>query len=352
MNKVNEIKEALEKALNRIEDFSECAALDYPAYYNIGDHLIWLGMLSWIADVKKARVSYAASRHDYSAEKLEEKTKKGPIFLTGGGNFGDLWPPHQCFREAVIARHRDRPVIVMPQSIFFKSPAELEKSKRILNSHPNLTIFARDDYSYELAYKHFTSCKVWRSPDVAFQLNGILKRDGEGENLPLLYHCRADRESQSGFAFRPDDSSQGCVADWVTMTPRTKILQKFIRKMPFLWGMPFTLPLETGMKSRVFRRSAPYAEKLKTFDRPALHLRSLHLTMAGVDQFSRYRFVITNRLHGHILCVLLEIPHVFLPNAYHKNSAFYSTWTSKVSFCRFVTDASKVFPAMREIQAV
>ena len=43
---------------------------------------------------------------------------------------------------------------------------------------------------------------------------------------------------------------------------------------------------------------------------------------------SKGRAVITDRLHAHILCVLLGIPHVVLDNSYGKVRSFYDTWTS------------------------
>jgi pyruvyl transferase EpsO len=39
------------------------------------------------------------------------------------------------------------------------------------------------------------------------------------------------------------------------------------------------------------------------------------------------RVVVTDRLHGHILCVLLGIPHVVLDNQHGKLSAYHSRWT-------------------------
>jgi pyruvyl transferase EpsO len=39
--------------------------------------------------------------------------------------------------------------------------------------------------------------------------------------------------------------------------------------------------------------------------------------------------VVTDRLHGHILSVLLGIPHVVLDNSYGKVRSFYETWTAQ-----------------------
>ena len=48
----------------------------------------------------------------------------------------------------------------------------------------------------------------------------------------------------------------------------------------------------------------------------------------GLAVLSRGRFVVTDRLHAHILCLLLDIPHVALNNSYGKVSGFAEQWTA------------------------
>jgi pyruvyl transferase EpsO len=47
----------------------------------------------------------------------------------------------------------------------------------------------------------------------------------------------------------------------------------------------------------------------------------------GAHLLSAADVVITDRLHGHILCLLLGIPHVVLPDRFGKLSNFWQTWT-------------------------
>src|SRR5207249_3440314 len=49
--------------------------------------------------------------------------------------------------------------------------------------------------------------------------------------------------------------------------------------------------------------------------------------LRGCCLLSKGCVVITDRLHGHILCLLLGIPHVLLDNNYGKVRWFYETWT-------------------------
>jgi exopolysaccharide biosynthesis predicted pyruvyltransferase EpsI len=53
---------------------------------------------------------------------------------------------------------------------------------------------------------------------------------------------------------------------------------------------------------------------------------------------SRGRVVITDRLHGHILCLLLGLPHVLLDNSIGKLSAYFETWTPSMAGVTFASD--------------
>ena len=43
--------------------------------------------------------------------------------------------------------------------------------------------------------------------------------------------------------------------------------------------------------------------------------------------------VVTDRLHGHILCCLLDIPHVVMDNVYGKIGNFRETWNTGDGLC-------------------
>ena len=49
-------------------------------------------------------------------------------------------------------------------------------------------------------------------------------------------------------------------------------------------------------------------------------IRGLRILSAG-------KVVVTDRLHAHILCLLMNIPHVLLDNSYGKVNNFVDTWT-------------------------
>ena len=48
----------------------------------------------------------------------------------------------------------------------------------------------------------------------------------------------------------------------------------------------------------------------------------------GIDLLGSARQVITDRMHGHIMCVLIDRPHCVLDNSYGKTSGLISAWNT------------------------
>ena len=58
-----------------------------------------------------------------------------------------------------------------------------------------------------------------------------------------------------------------------------------------------------------------------------LHNRSALLTATAAAQLvSSARVVVTDRLHAHVLCTMLAVPHVVVDGGYGKIRAFLETW--------------------------
>ncbi len=358
------IQEILHTALGNIGTFEQCALLDYPNHPNIGDHLIWLGEILYLTDILKTKINYVSNIQDFSPELLDKRVGKSPILLHGGGNLGDLWPNYQIWREQIISKYRDREIIILPQSIYFASKDNLIRAANIFNSHPNLTIFARENYSYELANKYFNHCRVIKAPDSAFQMvNMPLLSFKPNPKHPILYLCREDSELNQDFSPTALEIPNLVVQDWVNS-------QKWIYRgrgsfgalKEWYWRIPGVVLLvregwqRRGLANpqewiirRRWERFHPYVEKFDTLYDPFIHQFSWSLMHAGIYQFTQNRLVITNRLHGHILCILLGIPHILLPNSYYKNESFYETWTYQIPFCKFVKEPSQVKVAVQQL---
>jgi len=349
----SELKQELHKALAGLEPFEECAFLDYPNHQNVGDHLIWLGGLSYLTDTLKAKIKYSSAVIDFSADDMEKAIGKAPIILHGGGNLGDLWPRYQKFREEIVARYQKQPIIIFPQAIYFQDKTNLETAAKIFNSHPNLTIVTRDQYSYNFASENFFSCNNILAPDMAFQLAGMPGINANPANKrSILYQCRSDREFNKGATPSSINLSNLVLEDWTSFKerdyPSSLSIQGVGRIFSDAWKQGEVVPIQ-WTSQRIWKFFHPYAANFKPLPLAQNHLESLRYMHHGVYQFRKHRLVITTRLHGHILCVLMGIPHVVIPNSYHKITSFHETWTNRVPFCKLVTHHSQVKEAAEEL---
>ena len=280
-----------------------CALVDYPDYSNVGDAAIWLGTLAYFRSRRIPEPRYVASIGAFSEAELHASLPEGPILIQGGGNFGDLWPRHQEFRKHLLERFPDREIIQLPQSIHFGDPANAADTARAIARHGNVRLFVRDVPSYEFAAAHF-DCETVLCPDMALFL-GPLERSAP--EVDVLYLLRTDKERASRDpAGMPDHSFR--VADWPVESRVSSRHSRLRRVLHRIGGGPADHP---GTRAARYEAAAR-----------ARVLRGTALLSSG-------RVVITDRLHAHILCLLLGIPHAVLDNSYGKLGRFLEAWTGE-----------------------
>lgn len=355
ISKLEDIRSALHQALEVLAPVRECALLDYPANYNLGDHLIWLGTIFYLSSLN-IKIKYATSITDFSKAQLEQKVGDAPILLNGGGNLGDLWPKFQSFREQIVSQYRDRPVFILPQSIYFRYQDNLKKAAEIFNAHPDLTLFVRDNYSYKIATEYFVNCRVVKSPDMAFELVNLPKLPITQNSNSILYLCRNDREKKSSFSPAALEIPNLVVEDWISFQWMSKLPEDWIyipglvRLIREGWQRGFANPVE-WLSRQKWEKLHPCATYFSHLDRPGIHRKSWSMMHSGIYQLKKHRLFITDRLHAHILGLLLNIPHVVLPGSYYKIEAFYNTWTYQLPFARLVTDPAQVKVALEKLSS-
>ncbi|PAP94210.1 polysaccharide pyruvyl transferase family protein [Mesorhizobium wenxiniae] len=274
------------------------AILDFPDIRNCGDSAIWLGEMAYLKDRYGKRPAYVSRMRDFSAEDLERAVPTGPIFIHGGGNFGDLWITHQDFRERVLEQFPNRRIIQFPQSIHYKSQERRERSARIIGRHKNFVLLVRDEESKAFAEKHF-DCEVRLCPDMAFCIGAL---EPEASEFPVLAMLRADLE-KAGDVDRsayPDIPME----DWITESARQVRVAKAIGAASALLALK------------------PAEVRLRKLD-AAAHNRFRR----GIRQISRGRAIVTDRLHVHICSLLIGRPHAVLDNSYGKIRRFMAAFS-------------------------
>lgn len=307
---------------------SPCALLDYPLHANVGDNAIWLGEQRVLRTLG-ARVRYTVDQSAYDRRRLAERLAgRGTILLHGGGNLGDLWPEHQRFREEVIEAFPDYPIIQLPQSICFRNPAALRRAKVMFDRHPNLTLLVRDQRSLDIARNAFRARSIL-CPDMALAL-GELKRSGR-PRVDLLALCRSDHES-AGKA-PPVGHGRWRIEDWVTAPRELRgSVWRALRRLNRYHGV-------LGLRRSVL-------------DGLYYDLLARQRLQYGRRLLSLGRVVVTDRLHGHVLSLLLGIPHVIMDDRYGKVRSFYETWTKQSTLAIFVDSPRAAAEAVAALASV
>lgn len=286
------------------------ALIGFPNHSNPGDAAIWVGELAWLRR-RGHRIDYVCDWLGYDPRALERHAPDAVLLLHGGGNLGDLWPAHQVLREQIITAFPHRRIVQLPQTLAFRDPARLERARRVFDAHGDLHLLLRDHRSLEQARAAF-ACDSRLCPDAALAL-GPLARLGTPVT-DVLWMARTDAEAAGSTSTTPDGARR---VDWLSEQSGdlgwtdAEARQRFVSRGG----------------GRLLKRAgaalAPAAPALwRLYDRQAI----------GRLQYGRRllctgRTVVTDRLHGHILCVLMDIPHVALDNSYGKNRSFHEAWT-------------------------
>jgi exopolysaccharide biosynthesis predicted pyruvyltransferase EpsI len=281
------------------------ALVDFPNHANVGDSAIWVGTTAYFWAHRGRAPRYVSSIDSFSEAALRASVPEGPIFVHGGGNFGDLWPRHQKFREHLLGRFPDREIIQLPQSIHFDDPARAETVARAIARHGRFRLFVRDRPSYDFAAARF-DCEIALCPDMALFIGPL---DRGAADVDVLYLLRTDKEQAvRGDAGRADYTFR--VADWLVergLSVEARKLRRILREM------------RRGQWDRPALRAASYDAAAR-----ARVLRGCRLLSSG-------RVVITDRLHAHLLSLLLDIPHAVLDNSYGKLGRFLDVWTGEAA---------------------
>ncbi|WP_265501117.1 polysaccharide pyruvyl transferase family protein [Paracoccus beibuensis] len=286
------------------EDARNYSVVDYPAYNNMGDLAIWMGQRQVLRDVFRKDPRYVASQQDYRKD-IDKFCTDGIIFINGGGNFGNLWPSHQEFRLRIIRDYPHRKIVQLPQSICFSGPEHLEETKSLIGSHKNFHLCVRDQTSFDFAVREF-DCPVYMAPDAAHCIPTYSAETATREIFSLV---RRDKESSIP-DLRDLLSQYGPTADWE--------------------GIDRYFYENEGAIDRLFRRRLQYkfsssrimmSYRLKMYDRLARNSID-----KGTKLLSQGEMIVSDRLHAHIICVLMGKRHIAIDNANGKVGEYIRKW--------------------------
>lgn len=272
-------------------------------YGNLGDVAITIAQRNYLmARYPDAQVvEMPIGRTTLDLPVLVRSLQPGDIVtLVGGGNMGDRYDDIEYLRQLVVRRVRSNEVLSFPQTFDFSNGRAgrraLRRAKRAYESHPNLTLMARDPESLRLMRRHLRGCKTVLAPDVVLTETKGLSQGSVKSGVVVAFREDSER------ALSPHD--------------RHRIL-------------------------RIAAEQGPVLERDTQVDEAAVAgpLREAALE-AVLGDFQSACLVLTDRLHGMIFAVITGTPCVAFDNGTQKVSRFYKAWLSGMPGLSLVDEVS------------
>lgn len=299
-DRMERLKRMLLPIVKVIPPGSQIAYLDYPVHENIGDLLIMKGTELFFRE-HRIRVRKRLCLHQFRVGM--RLPQDWILVFHGGGNFGDLYPDNQRFREQVARAYPQHRIVVLPQTVHFADASQQERSLRLLGEHPDFHLFVRDTVSYDTVKEKLAN--VYLAPDMAHQLYPIQRQRGTdpGGRRGTLGLLRTDGEAgpqSAGLAAADLGTDWPALLTWTEFLALRLLVIGF-RLDRYLFNLLPLRPLWYRMAERWIGKA-----------------RRLY---SDCDE------VVTSRLHGHLLACLMNVPNRLIDNSYGKNMNYYRTWT-------------------------
>jgi pyruvyl transferase EpsO len=314
------------------------ALIGFPDHADCGDHAVWLGVKALIGRSGHASpggaVAYQCSAASYDPVEMRAKLGDGTILFQGHG------PSRAALelRKRVLEDFPNRKAIVLPQLV---SEPESEALKRWSQEagQADLTFFAAGKKSEALLKRHFDPKRVVLAADAAFLL-GEEPRPAK-PLYDIVWVARTDEErSDEETEAAARLSSQGAEKFELPRFPDGIDINLVVKQRPptVLLTDWHSLFFENE-QARLAIRRLEFDARSEVYVARALHL----LSLAHV--------VITDRVHAHLLCVLLKVPHVLIDTASGKNADFHATWTAESPLVKLAQSPAEAWMLARNAAA-
>ena len=231
------------------------------------------------------------------------------ILVHSGYHCTDLFQKEEDLNEKIVQLFSEKNLVFFPQTVYFKTSESLRKSRKVYNSHKNLTIMCRDAVSYEMAKEYYPQCKLVLMPDVVTSLIGRRKYSGERKGVLLCLRGLEHEESNITKEQKQYLIDQLSEIDEVTVTDTDSNLK---------W-----------MEIREKREEVIENE---------------------LEFYSQFKVIITDRYHGMIFSLIANTPVIVIPSTDHKLSSGVE-WFPREIFknISLKSDSDEICKTVREI---
>lgn len=273
---------------------------------NIGDQAIAMSEMKMLRDEFEEYSICEITGDTFRKRRQKLKTfirENDIIFISGGGFLGDLWPEENDMVNAVLEDYPNNKIIILPQTMYFydqvDSPLLRKKMEHYIN-HRKLYLTARDKRTYDLFSRYFEKQKIGLFPDMALYLD-------------LDVNCNPSNEVM--LCMRKDKERTLLKSDETEISKRIND-----RGLNVIYGSTLAKGKHNGDILLANRKNA---------------------IKSKLNEFSKCKFVVTDRLHGMILATLAGTPCIVFDNLSGKVSGVYKLWMKHfetILFCNNKND--------------
>ncbi len=215
------------------------------------------------------------------------------VTIIGGGNLGVMYPDIEELRQLVIRSFPKNRIVCFPQTLDWEnskvSERALQQIVKVYSKHPDIHVFARESVTHSKLQQLFNAhknVKIGLVPDIV--MSATAKALGAEETVAptgIIRCLRNDKES-------------------ALSTEQYAALDSVIEK--------------TGLEVTVTDTHAGGSSLSPSI--------CAELLAEKLTQFRSAKLVVTDRLHGMILCLLSGTPCLVLPNSNHKIRQTWLDW--------------------------
>lgn len=216
---------------------------------------------------------------------------------------GSLWPVEEGMVRKVIQTFRNNKIVIFPQTLYFTDDEEGRKqkdvSKKIYGMHKNLTLFLRENKSYELAKIDMKLKNVYLAPDMVLALNILSRKSEVRKNV--LFCLRNDKER-----VLTEEHKQMLTDVIKSVYPEEKIIDT-----------------DTVSTKNVWKNQREKA----VYDK--------------IEEFSKAKLIVTDRLHGMVFAALACTPCIVMGSCNYKVKGIYQ-WIENNQYISFIDDINRI----------
>lgn len=290
---INKIKKVKNKYRYKIRFFrykkrckrskqKEIIIFNTPVHGNIGDHAIIYAEEKLLNTLNKKAFEFPTYYFKECFEFMKRHIDHNAIIcITGGGFIGSQWLNEEDLVMNVCKTFKEHKIIILPQTFYFKEDdegkRELNKAKDVFGNVKDITIFAREEKTYNFVIENFLNAKVILVPDIVLSLDKYVFSN-ERNNVLLCFRDDAEKN----FSYEEE-------------------LEKILDKAKIKYDHTDT----------VERNAISEKEREKAI-------------VNKLQEFSKYKIIITDRLHGMIFATLTNTPCIVFGNYNYKVKGVYN----------------------------